>query len=315
MRKILTKVVGVSSSKMDAIMNKSKFKNALEQYLLDTHQITEEFSEIGQQKMEMGKVMEPIIKELVEKHFNITLTVDKTRYCHDEVERFTIEFDALDYNNNTVYEFKNTEKDEKSLLRTYYPQVQFAMYMIGWEKARICYLRNGWELGVIDIKRDENFIKYMVEVGLYYIYCLKNDVKPDLEHIDKIVDNIEFYKGEDNTLKGAGVALDFNQDEIELLYKWKDIKTELDKLEFEEQKIKGIFAEKYGKYNDGSISYSNVETIREGGIDVKALLKDHPSIDIRKYQKDDTKFARQVLRVKKRREDEKVIIKETEDIV
>lgn len=315
MKKISIRKVGVSSSKIDAIMNKSRFKNAIEQYLLDTHQITEDFTEVGRQKMEMGKVMEPIIKEIVEKNFNVNLVVDKNRYCHDELDGFTIEFDALDYNNNTVYEFKNTEKDEKSILKTYYPQVQFAMYMIGWEKARICYLRNGWELGYIDVKKDENFIKYMVEAGLYYLDCLENQVKPDLEHIDKIVDNVEFYKGEENTLKGAGIALDFNQDEIELLYKWKDIKTELDKLEFEEQRIKGVFAEKYGKYNDGSISYSNVESIREGGVDIKALIKDNPSIDVRKYLKEDSKFARQVLRVKKRREDEKIIIKETEDIV
>jgi hypothetical protein len=315
MKKISIKKVGVSSSKMDTILNKSRYKSALEQYLLDTHQIVEEFGEVGRQKMEMGKVMEPIIKDLVEKNLNVKLTVDKERYCHDEISGFTIEFDALDYNNNTVYEFKNTEKDEKNILRTYYAQVQFAMYMINWDKARICYLKNGWELGYIDVKRDDNFIKNMIKVGLYYLDCLENRIQPDLNYIDIIVNDIKFYKGEENMLKGAGVSLEFNQDEVELLYKWRDIKGEIDRLEFEEQRIKGIFSEKYGKYNDSVISYSNVENLREGGIDIGALIKDHPSIDFRKYRKDDTKFARQVLRVKKKREEEKVIIKETEDIV
>lgn len=316
MKKILTKQVGVSSSKMDAILNKSKYRTALEQYLLDTKQITETMTETSRRKVEMGKIMEPIIKDLCEKAFNVVLTIDKERYCHDELPRFTIEFDALDYENHVIYEFKNTEKDEKSIRQSYYAQVQFAMFIRNWHKARICFLRNGWDLNYIDIDRDDNFIEHMVEVGKYYIECLDNLIEPDLEYIDSIADKINFYRGEANTLKGVGVSLDLTQDDIDLLYQWKDIKSQIDLLEYEEQKIKGILSEKYGKYSDSAISYSNVETIREGGINIKELLKDHPEIDIRQYQKDDTKFARQVLRMRKRKEgQEQIVIKETEDIV
>lgn len=316
MKEISTKKVGVSSSKVDAILNKSKYRSALEQYLLDTKQISETLSETSRQKVEMGKIMEPIIKDLSEKAFNVNLTVDKRRFCHDELPRFTIEFDAIDYKNRVVYEFKNTEKDEKAILQTYYAQVQFAMYIINFKKARICFLRNGWDLNYIDIERDDNFIEHMVEAGKYYIECLDNRIEPDLEYIDSIADKINFYRGEANTLKGVGESLDLTQEEIDLLYQWKDIKSQIDLLEYEEQKIKGILSEKYGKYSDSSISYSNVETIREGGINIKELLKDHPEIDIRPYQKDDTKFSRQVLRMRKRKEgQEQIVIKETEDIV
>jgi predicted phage-related endonuclease len=304
---------GVSSSKIDAILNKSKYKNVLEQYLLDTKQIKEELGEVGLQKTNMGKVMEPIIKELVEQKFGITLTVDKERYMHDTYDMFTIEFDALDYVNKTVYEFKNTERDEKSILQTYYGQVQFAMYIIGWDKARICYLRNGWDLGYIDVPRDENYIEHMITAGLYYANCLNNRQEPDIEHVNSISKNINFYRGEANTHKGAGVVLELSNEDIQKLYEWNDLKQKIADLEVEDGVLKSHFSELYGKYSDGTVSYSNVEYEREGGYDVAALMKDHPEIDFRVYKRDNSKYSRQQLRVKKSKESSS--LKLTEDLV
>ena len=315
MKVVSTKVTGVSSSKVDAILNKSKYKTALEQYLLDTHQIEETFTETGKQKVEMGKVMEPVIKDLVEKTLGIKLVVDKTRYRHDVYEMFTIEFDALDTFNHVVYEFKNTEKDEKTLLKTYYAQVQFAMYIIGWDLAKICYLRNGWELGYIDVKRDENFIEGMVSAGLYYVECLKNKQQPDLQHIDYLTRNIDFYRGEENTLKGVGVNIDLDTADIEKLYEWNDIKQQIAKLELQEGIYKEHFSEKFGKYTDGTVSFSNVETERDGGYDINTLMRDNPQIDYKKYKRESTKYARQQLRVKKSKDTVKIITTDTEDIV
>jgi predicted phage-related endonuclease len=315
MKATSTRRTGVSSSKIDAILNKSKFKTVVEQYLLDTHQIEETFTETGRQKVEMGKVMEPVIKELVEKTLDVTLTVDKTRYQHDEYAEFTIEFDALDTFNKVVYEFKNTEKDEKTLLKTYYPQVQFALYMTGWQTARICYLRNGWELGYIDVQRDENFIEGMVKAGLYYAECLAKKQTPDVEHVNYLTYNIDFYRGEDNTLKGVGVTLDLDTTDIEKLYEWNDIKQQIASLELQEGIYKGHFSEKFGKYSDGTVSFSNVEMERDGGYDLHSLMKDHPEIDFKKYKKENNKYARQQLRVKKSKESAEVVTTITEDIV
>lgn len=310
-----TRRTGVSSSKMDAILNKSKFKTALEQFLLDTKQIEETFTETGKQKMEMGKVMEPIIKDLVEKTLGVKLVVDKTRYQHDMYDMFTIEFDALDTFNRVVYEFKNTEKDEKTLLKTYYAQVQFAMYIIGWHNARLCYLRNGWELGYVDVPRDENFIQHMETAALYYADCLNNNQQPDLSHIDYIVSNIDFYRGEANTLKGVGVNVDLTTEDVEKLYEWNDLKQQIANLEYQEGTYRSHFSEKYGKYNDGSLSFSNVEMERDGGYDLHSLMKDHPEINFNKYKRESTKYARQSLRVKKSKDSIKLDIVNTEDIV
>lgn len=302
--KIITNFkTGVSSSKIDAILNKSKYRGVVEQYLLDTKQITETVTEVGRQKMEMGKVMEPIIKDLVEKSFNVKLTVDKNRYQHDVHDMFTIEFDALDWDNKIVYEFKNTEKDENTILETYYPQVQFAMFMIGWKEARICYLRNGWELGYIVVKRDQNFIDNMEIVGNYYAKCLQKKEQPDQEYINSVVANINFYTSKDRGLKGVGQTLDLTTEEISDLYAWNDLKKQIAALELQEQTFKSKFSEKYGKYSDGVITFTNTETLREGGININELLKDNPQIDIRKYTKEATKFSRQLLRVKQSKEE------------
>lgn len=302
--KIITNFkTGVSSSKIDAILNKSKYRGVVEQYLLDTKQITETVTEVGRQKMEMGKVMEPIIKDLVEKSFNVKLTVDKNRYQHDVHDMFTIEFDALDWDNKIVYEFKNTEKDENTILETYYPQVQFAMFMIGWKEARICYLRNGWELGYIVVKRDQNFIDNMEIVGNYYAKCLQKREQPDPDYINSIVANINFYTSKDRGLKGVGQILDLTTEEISDLYAWNDLKKQIAALELQEQTFKSKFSEKYGKYSDGVITFTNTETLRDGGININELLKDNPQIDIRKYTKEATKFSRQLLRVKQSKEE------------
>lgn len=306
---------GVSSSKIDAILNKSKYKSVYEQYLLDTKQITEESSEVGMQKMAMGTIMEPVIRQLVETNLGIKLKVDKNRYQHDVYDLFTIEFDALDEENKVVYEFKNTEKDEKSILQTYYPQVQFAMMMIGWDNARICYLRNGWELGFIDVKRDPNFIEHMITAGLYYANCLVNKQEPDIEIVNDIASKIDFYRGEENTLKGAGVNLDLTNDDIQKLYEWNDLKQQIAELETKEGLIKSHFSEVYGKFSDGTVSYSNQEYEREGNYDLHAIMKDHPEIDFRRYKRDNTKYSRQQLRVRKSKEEQLVNIKVTEDLV
>jgi hypothetical protein len=308
-------VTGVSSSKIDAILNKSKFKGVVEQYLLDTKQITETVGEVGRQKMEMGKVMEPIIKDLVEKNFNIKLTVDKTRYAHDVHKRLSIEFDALDWTDKMVYEFKNTEKDEQTILETYYPQVQFAMFMIGWDKARICYLRNGWELGYIDVKRDQNFIDNMEVVANYYVKCLERKEEPDPVYIDSVVANINFYTSKDRGLKGVGSSLELSTEEITDLYAWNDIKSQIAQLELQEQTYKQKFSEKYGKYSDGVVTFSNVETEREGSVNLKELLLDNPNIDLKKYTKEPTRYSRQLLRVKKGKSEDVIIGKITEDLV
>lgn len=313
MRAIDTKVVGVSSSKMAAVLNRSQYISVVEQYFIDTKQVRDVVTEVGRRKMEMGHVMEPIIKDLVEKQFGIMLTVDKTRYQHDVHDSFTVEFDALDYENEVVYEFKNTEKSEEEILRTYYPQVQFAMYMIGWSQARICYLKNGWFLGTIDIARDENFIANMVEAGLYYANCLALGVEPDIATVDEIANKIEFYKQFEKGLRGAGEQVDMTPEQIDKLYKWQDLDTKIDALEQEREAIKGEFADTYGKYSDGFVTFSNVEYIRRGNIDFDRLLTDHPDINIDLYKRAELRYNRMQLRVKRRKDDTTPIVRKVEE--
>ena len=312
MKLITQPKTSVSSSKIASILNKSQYRSVLEQWLLDTKQIEPTFTATSKQKMEMGTRIEPVIKGAIESHFGIELTVDKNRYHHDDRDYFSIEFDALDYGNEVVYEFKNTEMAESHLIQQYYPQVQFAMYIVGWKKARICYLRNGWDLGFVEIDRDDNFIDHMVEACDYYWTCLRDRVEPDAEIIDTIVENIQFYKQFE---KEPAEGIEFQDDEIDLLHQWGALKKKINELEIEEARLKGEFAEKYGKYKDDHINYSNLEFEREGGYDMRALMKDHPDIDFSLYQKPKTVYKRQVLKYKLPAEKEEVRVKVTEDLV
>jgi hypothetical protein len=47
-------------------------------------------------------------------------------------------------------------------------------------------------------------------------------------------------------------------------------------MEIEEARFKGYFADKYGKFKDENVTYSNAEYVRKGNIDLKKLKIDYP---------------------------------------
>ena len=99
------------------------------------------------------------------------------------------------------------------------------------------------------------------------------------------------------------------------MHEWGRLKRIINELEIEEARIKGHFADKWGKYKDDHINYSNIEFERDGGYDIRALIKDHPEIDFTKYKKPSNVFKRQVLKYKLPPEQEEVRVKIKEDLV
>jgi predicted phage-related endonuclease len=296
---------GFSSSKILAVMGYNPFRTATEQWLIDTKQMTVEMTESGLQKTKMGNLMEPIIKQAVEDEIGKELYFTKERYMHDDYDFLTIEFDALDTEEEIVYEFKNTEYDEDHLIDMYYPQVQSAMAITGYKKAKICYLKDGWRLGMIDVERDENFIEHMIKVGAYYIECVRNMVAPDESYIAELVAPIDFFKQYEKT---PPEILDLEKKDVELLYEWADLKKQIAQLQTEEERIKGDFAEKYGKFSDGDVTYTNQEYSKKGGYDMQRLKYDYPDIDFEAYRKKDSTYKRQMLKVKHKPGSEDIII-------
>lgn len=306
MKDATSNVRRVSSSKISAILNRNKYRDVVEQWMQDTHKSKPLFTESAKRKMNMGTKMENIIKELVEEHFKIALTVDKKRYVDDARDYMSVEFDALDYRNKIVYEFKNTEMDEQHIYENYYPQVQFAMHIIGWNKARICYLRNGWDLGYVDVERDNNFIENMLDAAALYAHHLAEDIVPNPEDFDAVANRINFYKKIDH-LASAAEPADLTIDEIQALYQWAEVRKEIDKLKIEEARFKGQFADKFGKYKDEGVTYSQGEYVRKGGYDLDLIKIDYPNIDFEKYRKPENKYTRQMLKYKNMEEEEEII--------
>lgn len=306
MIKVEKRRTGVSSSKISAILNRNRYRDVVDQWMQDTKRTKPSFTNTAKKKMSMGTKMESLIKDLVEEHFGIALTVDKNRYADPARDYMTIEFDALDYHNKTVYEFKNTEMDEDHIYETYYGQVQFAMYMVGWHKARICYLRNGWDLGYVEVPRDENYIENMLVAAGKYHHCLEQDIQPVPAEFDEIANRIEFYQKLDHK-ESATEPADLTLDEVQDLYKWAEIRKQIDKLQIEDARYKGQFADKFGKYKDENLTYSQGEYFRKGGYDIELIKKDYPDIDFENYRKPDSKYSRQMLKYKKEAEEDDII--------
>lgn len=291
---------GFSSSKILAVMGKNRYRTAYEQWLVDTKQVEQELSETAKQKTEMGHLMEPVIKQAVEAKIGKELTLDKNKYMHDKYDFLTIEFDALDHEEGIVYEFKNTVHDEDFIIEMYYPQVQSAMAISGYNLARICFLKDGWKLGMIDVPRDENFIEHMIYVGEYYITCVEEVTPPDEEYIASLVEKIEFFKEEEtDPLEEIGLEAA----DVELLEEWAELRDEISNLKRQESALKGHFIDVVGQYKGSGIDYKNAKYYRKGGIDIERLMYDHPEIDFEQYRKPDSSYYRQTIKVKKGSED------------
>jgi predicted phage-related endonuclease len=285
---------GFSSSKILAVMGQNPFRSPYEQWLIDTKQMTPEFTESSMQKINMGHLMEPVIKKAVEARIGKELTLDKNRYMHDDYDFMTIEFDALDKEEGIVYEFKNTEHDEAHIRNMYYPQVQSAMAITGYNKARICFLRNGWNLQMIDIERDENFIEHMIKVGEYYITCVRDMMPPDEDYIAELVAPIEFFQTEEPE---EIPDIDLDAEDRKLLIEWAETKTQLAELKQQESALRGHFADKYGRYADQYVTFTNKAYKRQGGFDMERLMYDYPDIDFEQYRKPGSSYQRQTVRI------------------
>jgi hypothetical protein len=177
----------------------------------------------------------------------------------------------------------------------YYPQVQSAMAITGYDLAKICYLKDGWKLGMIDVPRDENFIEHMIKVGAYYIQCVRNMIEPDASYIAELVEPIHFFKKYE---KAPVENITLTKDEIDLLHEWADLKHKIGQLEIEEARIKGDFAEKFGRFDNGGVVYTNQEYSKKGAYDMERLKYDYPDIDFEKYRKKDTTYKRQMLKIR-----------------
>jgi len=285
---------GFSSSKILAVMGQNPYRSPYEQWLIDTKQLTPEFTDSSMQKINMGHLMEPVIKQLVEERIGKELTLDKNRYMHDDYDFLTIEFDALDKEEGIVYEFKNTEHDKEHILNMYYPQVQSAMAITGYQKARICFLKNGWNLQMVDVERDENFIEHMIKVGEYYITCVRDMMPPDDAVIADLVAPINFFEAEEPE---EVPELDLEEADRNLLVEWAATKEEITKLKNQEAALRGHFADKYGKYADNYITFSNKTYQRAGGYDIERLKYDYPDIDFEHYRKPGSSYKRQMVRI------------------
>lgn len=275
-------------------MGQNPFRSPYEQWLIDTKQMKPEFTESSMQKINMGHLMEPVIKQAVEERIGKELTLDKNRYMHDDYDFLTIEFDALDNEEGIVYEFKNTEHDEEHIRNMYYPQVQSAMAITGYNKARICFLRNGWNLQMIDIERDENFIEHMIKVGQYYITCVRDMMPPDEDHIADLVAPIEFFQTEEPE---EVPALELDDEDRKLLIEWAETKNQLSELKQQEAALRGHFSDKYGKYADPYVTFTNKSYKRQGGFDMERLMYDYPDIDFEQYRKPGSSYQRQTVRI------------------
>ena len=311
----------ISSSKINTIMGLNMFKTMEEQFHSDLRYKTTgestppEFTAKAQQKIKMGALMENTILELAEKQWDVHIQKgENDRYCHDDNENFTIEFDGLDYDNEETWEAKNTEQDEAHLLKQYYAQVQWNLFISGWNVCNLVYLQNGWYLGRIRIERDDEFIDKAVRIAEYYLECLEAEELPDWELIKDVVNE---GKEEDELIP----EVEPDEDDMELLYKLAELKAIAKVNKRDQDEVLSKLGHITGTTKTSDFSFTRKEETRKGAIDTKALLMDYPDLNLDLYRKPDSTYMKNNMRISKAyqeridEENPSKLITEEEDLI
>lgn len=273
------------------------FYNIKEVYNNKKTQVTNDiFSTVVEEKMKRGIMLEPIIRDMACKEFNLNIKYDPTTFAQREQPFCTANIDGYIENEDTtldIVEIKNTtETDIEKSYEYYKYQIQYYIWFFRAKGAYLITLSNGWKLQKKYIEPDMTLIQQILDRILALYNALKKDE----------FDNVLFNENNNDTNKET--ELIYLSDVAEKdLDKLGDLKMKIKELEEEantlEKDIKDNFAEdnKSVTLATNRYAYKLTTITRKGSVKYKDLLKDKNISDeeIEKYRGEDITLIKGVL--------------------
>lgn len=233
------------------------------------------FSDKANEKMEMGKVMERVIRDTASKKWDLNIQYSPDTYALVENPFFTANIDGFIKNADgslEIVEIKNTEETDIEKLYDYYKyQIQYYMWFFNAKSARLIALSNGWHLQQLVVGRDEALIGEILNRANAICKAI-NTGELDEKYFGTNIEETD----------AKGVTIKYLENEMEekldKLYDLKiDVAAKEDEIKVLEQEIKDLYASEAEKVilATGKCNYSLTTLQRKGTIDYKQYFADN----------------------------------------
>lgn len=244
------------------------------------------FSDKANEKMEMGRFMEDVIRNLAKRKWCLDIQYTSDTYALKANPMFTANIDGFIKNADgslEIIEIKNTEETDIEKLYDYYKyQIQYYMWFFNAKSARLIALSNGWHLQQLVVEPDEQLQFEIVERANAICKAIKTGELDD-----------KYFGANVEETDAKGVTIKYLENEMEekldKLYDLKqDIVSKEDEVKALEQEIKDLYANENEKVilATGKCNYTLTISERKGTINYKQYLADHniDSIELEEYR-------------------------------
>ena len=254
-------------------------------------------SEKATEKMEMGKIMEGVIRERAKEKFHLDIQYTPDTYALKANPFFTANIDGYIKNENDeleIIEIKNTEEMDIEKVYEYYKyQIQYYMWFFNAVKGRLIILSNGWKLQMKEVERDEALEFQIVERCNALCSMIK----------DQNTDN-KFFNSEkeEETTDSVIKYLDNTEPAYEQLRQLVELKAKSKELEAEIEGLENELKE-YAQGDKKVIlvsennQYALTTIVKKGNIKYKEYFKDKgiAESELEQYRGENSTYVKGVL--------------------
>ena len=232
------------------------------------------FSEKTNEKMEMGRIMEKVIRDTASKKWDLDIQYTPDTYALVQNPFFTANIDGYIVkadNSIEIVEIKNTEETDIEKLYDYYKyQIQYYMWFFNAKSARLIALSNGWHLQQLVVGRDEALIEEILNRANAIAKAIKTGelderyFTNDIEEKDAKGIDIKYMEGE-------------MEQKLDKLFELKNEVAEKEEIiKAWEQEIKDLYASDTDKVilSTSKCNYSLTTSERKGTINYKQYFVD-----------------------------------------
>lgn len=279
---------GIGSSDAPTVCGLNPYMSMLELWLIKTGRTTpSETQTDGYAPLYWGKQLEPLVaKYYSQKTGRKIRRVNAVLQHPDSDKSFMLA--NLDYavvgSDVHILEIKTTGEHGSKLWKNGVPlyvtcQVQHQLAVTGKQIAHICLLNCGHEAKIFEVKRDDNFIEWLIQAEKQFWQYVESDTPPPADASESAKQAIlQLYPKEN-----LGEQVDFrdNQAVNDLFNQLIEQKQLLEQQEQQVEKLKHqlqqhIQTAEVALFHQGSISWK--KTKDSISFDSKALLKDKPEL-------------------------------------
>ena len=250
----------VTPTMLGTLFGVNPFRTVRKQYMIDMG-LEEEFTEVQKQRMEVGKLMEPIIAKL----FAIE-TGKKVELGTQELLQKGVIAGRVDgiTEDGVAVEMKNTTRSlgtcQEDMDKNYFMQCQGYLYILDAPWMWFCYLKNGHELTYFKVYADEEVQNRIPIVAEDYLTSLELGEMPEEPEKEK-------KKFSEDIENNTGILM--------LLNKYAELQRQAEPLESELDAIKAQLKEalnkEEGTLETGRAKLTGYVTRRKGSLDTKQI--------------------------------------------